>query len=63
VATEEVATQLEEAMATLEENIEIVEPDVESFRTALEGAFEQFDGELWQEGLLEETRQLAEDNR
>jgi TRAP-type C4-dicarboxylate transport system substrate-binding protein len=63
IATEEVATQLEEAMATLEESIEVVDVDVESFRTALEGTFEQFDGELWQEGLLEETRQLAEDNR
>jgi len=63
VATEEVATQIEEAMTTLDENIEVVEPDVESFRTALDGAFEQFDGELWQEGLLEETRQLAEENQ
>ncbi|WP_344687408.1 TRAP transporter substrate-binding protein [Blastococcus jejuensis] len=63
VATEEVATQLEEAMTALEGSIEVVEPDVESFRTALEGTFEQFDGELWQEGLLEETRQLAEENR
>ena len=63
VATEEVATQLEEAMASLDESIEVVEPDVESFRTALEGTFEKFDGELWQEGLLEETRQLAEENK
>lgn len=63
LATEEVATQIEEAMTTLEENIEVVEPDVESFRTALEGVFEQFDGEMWEEGLLEETRQLAEENR
>ena len=63
VATEEVATQIEAAMTTLDENIEVVEPDVESFRTALDGAFEQFDGELWQEGLLEETRQLAEENQ
>lgn len=63
LATEEVATQLETAMATLDESIEVVEPDVESFRSALEGVFEEFDGELWQEGLLEETRQLAEDNR
>lgn len=63
LATEEVATQMEEAMSTLEGSIEVVEPDVDSFRTALEGSFEQFDGELWQEGLLEETRQLAEENQ
>lgn len=63
LATEEVATQIEEAMTTLEGSIEVVEPDVESFRTALEGTFEEFDGELWQEGLLEETRQLAEENK
>jgi TRAP-type transport system periplasmic protein len=63
IATEEVATQLEEAMTTLEGSIEVVEPDIESFRTALEGTFEQFDGELWEEGLLEETRQLAEENQ
>jgi tripartite ATP-independent transporter DctP family solute receptor len=63
VATEEVAAQLDKAVDTLDEKIEVVEPDVESFRTALDGAFEQFDGELWEKGLLEETRQLAEDNR
>lgn len=61
-ATEEVEAQMEEAMATLEQEIEIVEPDIESFRSSLEGVFEEFDGELWQEGLLEETRQLAAEN-
>jgi tripartite ATP-independent transporter DctP family solute receptor len=63
VATREVSSQMDEAMATLGDSIEVVEPDVESFRTALEGVFEKFDGDLWQEGLLEETRQLAEDNK
>ena len=63
LATEEVATQIETAMATLEEKIEVVEPDVDSFRDALEGAFDQFDGELWEKGLLEETRSLAEENK
>lgn len=62
IATEEVGVQLEEAMATLEQEIEVVEPDIESFRTALQGVFEEFDGELWEEGLLEETRQLAAEN-
>lgn len=62
IATEEVASQLDEAMATLEQEIEVVEPDIESFRSSLEGVFEEFDGELWQEGLLEETRQLADEN-
>lgn len=62
VATDEVATQMEAAMTTLEQDIEVVEPDVESFRTGLDGVFEKFDGDLWPEGLLEETRQLAAEN-
>lgn len=62
VTTEETTQQMEEATATLEEQLEVVDVDVESFRTALEGVFEEFDGDLWPEGLLEETRQLAEEN-
>jgi hypothetical protein len=58
-----VAEQIATAMATLEENLEVVDVDVESFRTALEGVFEQFDGEVWPEGLLAETRLLAQENR
>lgn len=62
IATREVATQQKEAMATLRDDITVVNPDIASFRTALDGVFEEFDGELWQEGLLEETRQLAAEN-
>lgn len=62
IATKEVATQMEEAMSTLEQEVNVVEPDVESFRTALDGVFEKFDGKLWEKGLLEETRQLAAEN-
>lgn len=62
VTTAETRKQMEEAMATLEQEVEVVDVDVESFRTALEGVFEEFDGELWPEGLLAETRQLAEEN-
>lgn len=61
--TDEVATQMDEAMTTLEENLEVVDVDVDSFRTALEGVFEKFDGDMWPDGLLEETRQLAEASR
>lgn len=62
VVTEQVADQLDESVETLSEDMEIVEDvDVQSFRDALEGTFEQFDGELWQEGLLQETRELAEE--
>lgn len=63
VATAEVATQMESAMATLEAQIEVVEPDIASFRTRLEGVFEKFDGSLWPEGLLAETRRLAAEQR
>lgn len=62
VTTAEVAKQIVEAYATLEENLEIVEIDVESFRTALEGVFEEFDGDFWPAGLLAEIRELAKDN-
>jgi TRAP-type transport system periplasmic protein len=62
--TAQVAEQLEEALDTLGEDMEIVEDvDVQSFRDELEGTFEQFDGELWQEGLLTETRDLADEAR
>lgn len=63
VITSEVADQMDDAMATLEENLEIVDVDVDSFRTALDGVFERFDGDMWPEGLLEETRELAETSR
>lgn len=60
--TEEVGEQMDEAMATLEEHLTVVDVDIESFKSALEGAFDQFDGELWPEGLLAETQQLAAEN-
>ncbi|WP_162307010.1 hypothetical protein, partial [Winogradskyella ouciana] len=60
--TEQVAQQHEESLQTLGEDMEIVQDvDVQSFRDTLDGTFEQFDGELWQEGLLQETRDLADD--
>jgi TRAP-type C4-dicarboxylate transport system substrate-binding protein len=63
VTTAEVAKQIVTAMETLEKNLEVVDVDVESFRTALEGVFEQFDGDVWPAGLLAETRLLAKENR
>lgn len=62
ITTDETDEQMQEAMATLEEHLTVVDVDVDSFREALDGAFEQFDGELWPEGLLEETRALASEN-
>ncbi|TCP43435.1 tripartite ATP-independent transporter DctP family solute receptor [Tamaricihabitans halophyticus] len=59
VVTGEVSKQLDEARNTLRGQLEIVEVDTESFRTALSGVFDQFDGEMWPAGLLAETRQLA----
>lgn len=58
LATAEVERQMAEAEATLAAELEVVEPDIESFRTALEGTFEEFDGELWPEGLLAEIEEL-----
>lgn len=63
IVTTENAKQIDEAMTTLKKSITVVDVDVESFRTALKGVFEQFDGKLWPEGLLEQTRQLADTNR
>lgn len=58
LATAEVEKQMAEALEVLEQELEIVEPDIESFKTALEGTFEQFDGDLWPEGLLAEIEEL-----
>ena len=58
--TVEVEKQMGDALDTLEETVTIVEPDVEAFETALEDEFDQFDGELWPEGLLEEVEALKE---
>jgi len=61
VGTQELETQMDEAMETIDEEMEIVDVDRDAFIEELNGTFEQFDGELWSEGLLEETRELAED--
>lgn len=61
VTTAEVKEQVVSAYATLEENLTIVDVDVESFRSALEGVFEEFDGDFWPEGLLAEIRVLAKE--
>lgn len=63
VATEETESQMEESIEAIDEEMELVDVDVESFRSELEGVFEQFDGEMWPEGLLEETRDLADEHR
>jgi tripartite ATP-independent transporter DctP family solute receptor len=37
---------------SLDEKIEIVEPDLDSIRSALDGAFDDFEGEKWPKGLI-----------
>ncbi|HLU56075.1 MAG TPA: TRAP transporter substrate-binding protein [Pseudonocardia sp.] len=61
--TAEVGKQLTAAEEQLRSTISVVEPDVEAFRAALEGRFDQFDGQLWPEGLLEQTRQIRDAQR
>lgn len=56
--TTEVRAQMDDAMAQLEESLTVVEPDVEAFRTAVADVFQQFDGDLWPAGLLDEVAEL-----
>lgn len=58
--TAEVRKQLREAEKKLASEVTVVEPDVAAFQKALDGEFDQFDGELWPEGLLDEVEQLKE---
>lgn len=56
--TELVRTKIQEDFDFLAENMEVLEPDLDSFRTALEGAFDQFEGEFWPEGLEDQIREM-----
>jgi hypothetical protein len=51
-------SKIQEDFDFLAERMEVLEPDVDSFRAALEGAFDQFVGELWPEGLEEQIREM-----
>ena len=57
--TEAAQDEMDAAMEVIEENMTVVDVDVEAFREALDGTFDQFGGELWPEGTLETIEQLA----
>jgi TRAP-type transport system periplasmic protein len=61
--TAEVEKQLAAAEEQLRSGITVVEPDVEAFRAALDGKFDQFDGQLWPAGLLDTARRLRDEHR
>jgi tripartite ATP-independent transporter DctP family solute receptor len=58
--TSEVAKQMSAATVQLRKKVTVVQPDIASFRTSLNGKFEQFDGKLWPKGLLAEVQQLKQ---
>ncbi|WP_176554685.1 TRAP transporter substrate-binding protein, partial [Georgenia sp. 311] len=51
--TEATRATIEEAMAVIEENMTVVDVDMDAFREALDGQFDQFDGDMWPEGTLD----------
>ncbi|QDB78342.1 TRAP transporter substrate-binding protein [Georgenia wutianyii] len=57
--TEATRATIEEAMAVIEENMTVVDVDMDAFREALDGQFDQFDGDMWPEGTLDLVKQLA----
>lgn len=61
--TAEVEKQLAAAEQELRSTITVVEPDVEAFRAALDGQFDQFDGQLWPAGVLDTARRLRDAQR
>ncbi|WP_026699773.1 TRAP transporter substrate-binding protein [Salibacterium aidingense] len=58
--TELAREQINESLDFLKENMEYIEPDVDSIREALEPTAEEFDGDLWPEGLLDTVNELKE---
>lgn len=57
--TEATREEMSAALETLEENMTVVDVDVDAFREALDGEFDQFDGDLWPEGTLDMVEELA----
>jgi TRAP-type transport system periplasmic protein len=55
--TELMQTKLDEDFNYLSERMEVLDPDLDSIRDALEGAFDEFDGDLWPEGLEAQVRE------
>lgn len=56
--TELMQAKLQEDFDFLAERMEVLEPDLDSFRAGMAGAFDQFEGELWPEGLEDQIREM-----
>jgi tripartite ATP-independent transporter DctP family solute receptor len=50
--------QIGEALEFLKTKMQYVEPDQDSIRKKLDGALDQFDGQLWEKGLLKKVQDL-----
>lgn len=50
--------RLQDDFNFLAERMEVIEPDLDSIRSALAGAFDQFDGVLWPRGLEGRIREM-----
>ncbi|MEE6282929.1 TRAP transporter substrate-binding protein [Georgenia sp. MJ170] len=57
--TEATRAEIDSAMEVIEENMTVVDVDIDAFREALDGEFDQFDGEMWPEGTLDMVQELA----
>lgn len=57
--TEATRAEIDSAMEVIEENMTVVDVDMDAFREALDGEFDQFDGDMWPEGTLEMVQELA----
>jgi len=57
--TEATRAEIDKAMDVIGENMTIVDVDIDAFREALEGEFDQFDGDMWPEGTLDMVTELA----
>ncbi|HLR95807.1 MAG TPA: TRAP transporter substrate-binding protein [Jiangellaceae bacterium] len=57
--TEATRAEIDAAMEVIDENMTIVDVDMDAFREALDGQFDQFDGDMWPEGTLDMVLELA----
>lgn len=57
--TEATRAEIDAAMEVIDENMTIVDVDMDAFREALDGEFDQFDGDMWPEGTLDMVLELA----
>src|SRR5690625_3407982 len=57
--TEATRAEIDAAMEVIGENMTVVDVDMDAFREALDGQFDQFDGDMWPEGTLDMVLELA----